>query len=390
MNSAQMHRANARERDEAKRNRAALREKETKMDQMTLNGSNWRMRIVGAADVYGVNGKELPAKIPGSVYGNLLEQGLMPDPYYRMNELEALRLMENDFVFETDFTLTEKQLAGDFLILRFEGIDTLAKVYLNGRLLGGACNMHRVWEYPIESAARVGENALRVEIASPTRFIEEENEKVFTGGSTDAMRGFPHLRKTHCMFGWDWGPRLPDAGIFREVSVLSGKMARIEKVYITQKWNVSKSDIVQNHGDRSNEAVYITKETERVPGSTADSVDITFDIACGLFGDIDEYGDGQELRIALYDPDGVLVAEGGGHHHREKSQTLVAQRLRGAASLPRRGDAFGRGGQCAGLLEPPDRSAHADGEYGKGRVGRVLCPRGQWGKNFCHGRGLHS
>lgn len=279
------------------------------MEQMTLNGSNWRMRIVGEADVYGVNGKEFPANIPGSVYGNLLEQGLMPDPYDGMNELEALRLMENDFVFETDFTLTEQQFAGDFLILRFDGIDTLAKVYLNGRLLGETQNMHRTWEFFIESAARVGENALRVEIASPTRFIAAENEKVFTGGSTDAMRGFPHLRKAHCMFGWDWGPRLPDAGIFRKVSVLSGKKARIEEVYITQKWNVEKSGKVQNKGDNSNNEVYITDKTDRMQDGLTDSVDITFHITCGLFGDTDDYGDGHELRIALFDPDGVRLAE---------------------------------------------------------------------------------
>ena len=206
------------------------------MHKMTLNGDNWRMQIVGEKDMYGVNGKTLPAKIPGSVYGNLLEQGLMPDPYDRMNELTALPLMDNDFVFETDFTLTEEQLAADYLLLRFEGIDTLAKVFLNGRVLGETNNMHRIWEFDLGWTACAGENTLRVEIASPTRYIEEENQKVFTGGSTDAMRGFPHLRKAHCMFGWDWGPRLPDAGIFREVSVLSGMKSRIEQVYITQTW----------------------------------------------------------------------------------------------------------------------------------------------------------
>lgn len=186
---------------------------------MTLNGDRWQMWIVGDQDVYGVNGQALPVAIPGSVYGNLLQQGLMPDPYDRMNELTALPLMDNDFIFETDFSLREEQLAGDFLLLRFDGIDTLADIYLNDVLLGHADNMHRIWEFSIEDTARVGQNMLRVEIASPTRYIEEENQKVFTGGSTDAMRGFPHLRKAHCMFGWDWGPRLPDAGIFREVSV---------------------------------------------------------------------------------------------------------------------------------------------------------------------------
>ena len=267
------------------------------MNKMTLNGDNWRMRIVGEKDVFGVNGKELSANIPGSVYGNLLEQGLMPDPYARMNELAALSLMENDFIFETDFSLNEEQIAADYLLLRFDGIDTLADVYLNDMLLGHADNMHRVWEFDLGWTARVGENKLRVEIASPTRYIEEENRKVFTGGSTDAMRGFPHLRKAHCMFGWDWGPRLPDAGIFREVSVLSGKKARIEQVYITQNWCALMQEEMAGNSRMSS------------PKTAADSVDITFDITCRIFGGLGDYGDTNELRTALYDPDGVLVAE---------------------------------------------------------------------------------
>lgn len=153
------------------------------MEKMTLNGDHWQMQILGEQDIYGVNGREIPAVIPGSVYGNLLRQGLMPDPYERMNELDALKLMENDFRFQTVFSLTEEQMAGDFLLLRFDGIDTLADICLNGVLLGHADNMHRVWEYDIREAAQAGENTLRIEIASPTRYIEEENKKIFTGGS---------------------------------------------------------------------------------------------------------------------------------------------------------------------------------------------------------------
>ncbi|MDE6404699.1 MAG: glycoside hydrolase family 2 protein [Lachnospiraceae bacterium] len=282
------------------------------MEKMTLNGGGWRMRIVGGQDVFGVNGKTLPAKVPGSVYGNLLEQGLMPDPYDRMNELAALPLMENAFVFETDFALTEEQLAADFLFLRFDGVDTLADVYLNDILLGHVDNMHRVWEFAPGEAAGVGENTLRVEIASPTRYIEEENQKVFTGGSTDAMRGFPHLRKAHCMFGWDWGPRLPDAGIFREVSVVSGKKARIGQVYITQNWSrpgqaadlaadakagaASISEKKENRGAKSVDVIHCAEKM--------DVVDIIYSVEIEDFTD----GDGYEIQTALYDDKGALVA----------------------------------------------------------------------------------
>lgn len=274
------------------------------MEKMTLNGDNWRMQIMGEQDIYGVNGRDIPAVIPGSVYGNLLRQGLMPDPYERMNELDALKLMENAFRFQTVFSLTGEQMAADFLLLRFDGIDTLAEIYLNDILLGHADNMHRVWEFDIRDAAREGENTLRVEISSPTRYIEEENEKVYTGGSWDAMLGFPHLRKAHCMFGWDWGPRLPDAGLFREVSVLSGKKARLEQVYITQNWperEVADGVSTQNE--------------------TNDRVDITYDVTVEDFAD----GEGYEIRTALYDPNGLLIAEKSAKYAADGEEGATAQ-----------------------------------------------------------------
>ncbi len=262
------------------------------MKKMTLNGDDWQMQILGEQDIYGVNGRTIPATIPGSVYGNLLQQGLMPDPFYGMNELDALKLMENDFCFQTVFSLTREQLAADFLLLHFDGIDTLADIYLNDVLLGHTDNMHRVWEFAVREAANEGENTLRVEIASPTRYIEEENQKVFTGGSTDAMRGFPHLRKAHCMFGWDWGPRLPDAGLFREVSVLWGRSARLEQVYITQNWSESKN-----------------------------KVDIIYNVEIEDFTDEDAY----EIRTALYDDEGVLIAEKSSKKDEDSWDTVPVQ-----------------------------------------------------------------
>ena len=260
------------------------------MDKMILD-KNWRMKIVGE-NVYDIPEDWIDMRIPGSVYGTLLEKGLMPDPYDRMNELEALRLMENNFCFQTTFTIDKEQLQSDFLLLRFDGIDTLAEVYLNSRLLGQTDNMHRIWEFDIEEIAKVGENTLRVEFASPTKYIAKENEKVYTGGSGECMKGFPHLRKAHCMFGWDWGPRLPDVGIFREVSVLSGRKARLEQVYIMQNWL------------RGN-AVDVTPKGVDIHMGT---VDIKYNVTIENF--VPEIADDSyEIRTALYDDTGILIAE---------------------------------------------------------------------------------
>lgn len=202
------------------------------MREYNLNGQ-WTMHIIGE-NVYGVQ-EEVPVKIPGSVYSGLIEARKMPDPFYRDNELDALKLMENDFTFYRTFTLKKEDLEADKLLVCFDGIDTLSEIYVNDHLLGTTDNMHRQWEFSLAPYVVLGENVLKVVLHSPTKYIKEENEKVFAGGAGDAMAGFPHLRKAHCMFGWDWGPRLPDAGIFRDVKILAIEEGRLKDVYVEQK-----------------------------------------------------------------------------------------------------------------------------------------------------------
>lgn len=239
------------------------------MITQSLNGS-WEMRILGE-NIFGITEEPVKAQIPGSVYGTLLQEGMMPDPYYRDNELDALKLMNNDFAYTTIFSVNDSMLKCDVLYLRFEGIDTLADIYINDVLVGHADNMHRIWEYDVLANVVSGDNRLRVYLHSPIKYIKEENEKVFTGGSTDAMEGFPHLRKAHCMFGWDWGPRLPDAGIFRKVSLVGYDNARLDLVYITQE-----------------------HETDKVT--------LDFDISVQLFTDKDD----SRTKITVTAPDGKV------------------------------------------------------------------------------------
>ena len=183
---------------------------ESNMMRMNLK-DNWTLTILGD-NVYNIPQEPIETKVPSTVYGTLLDKGLIPDPYFRDNELTALKLMENDFVYETEFSIPDEGRTADRLFLRFDGIDTLADIFLDGELLGSVNNMNRAWEYDITSLVMDGTKdsvyRLKVLLHSPTRFIAEENEKCPVGASSDAMPGFPHLRKAACMFGWDWGCRL--------------------------------------------------------------------------------------------------------------------------------------------------------------------------------------
>ena len=202
------------------------------MQKLSLNGA-WTLDVVAESGEKVFGG--VPATVPGSVYHDLLTARRIPDPFWRDNETEALKLMENRFVYARTFEVPEALLDCDAVLLRCEGLDTLAEITVNGTAIGRADNMHRTWEFDAKGALRAGENTIAVAFASPTRYIRQAYAADPLDGSADAMRGFPHLRKAACMFGWDWGPRLPDAGIWRSIGLIGVEKARLEDVRVRQR-----------------------------------------------------------------------------------------------------------------------------------------------------------
>jgi len=197
------------------------------MKTLCLNGS-WILEIPGSSY------RKVAANVPGSVYNDLLTAGLIEDPFYRDNEMSALKLMDNEFCYTRSFTVEKELLETDAVCLRCEGLDTIANIHINGNLVGIANNMHRIWEFDVKDCLHVGDNTISINFASPTKYIKEAYANSVADGSSDAMVGFPHIRKAHCMFGWDWGPRLPDAGIWRDISIIGIESAKIRDVRIEQ------------------------------------------------------------------------------------------------------------------------------------------------------------
>ncbi len=186
---------------------------------------NWKMQVAGEA-------QWLPARVPGSVYADLIAGGKLEDPNWRDNELKALAMMENEFVYCCDFAVPKEE--ADKIYLRFECLDTLAEIRLNGTWVGKTENMHRTYEFDVTGLLKE-ENHLEILFRSALKYIKQEQAKVRAVGCIDAMDGFAHIRKAHSMFGWDWGPRIPDAGIHRPVSLLYIREARISDLLIRQR-----------------------------------------------------------------------------------------------------------------------------------------------------------
>ena len=196
------------------------------MKIITLH-DNWKMHRSDESEW-------IEAIVPGTVYGDLLNAGKMKNPFLKDNEDAALKLMEYDYEYSTSFSCDKELLDSDEIILRFEGLDTIADITLNGVKLSHVENMHRTWEYPVKQLLKQEDNVLSVYFYSPTKYIAEAFEKSPTLGAEDAMNGFVHIRKAHCMFGWDWGAHLPDAGIFRSVQLLGVDTARLQSVEVLQ------------------------------------------------------------------------------------------------------------------------------------------------------------
>ena len=191
-----------------------------------LAAGAWRMREMG---------KELwhEAHVPGSVYADLMADGSMPDPFYRDNEFAFFELMKRDWEYVCAFCLPQD--LPERVELVCEGLDTLADVFLNGECLGHADNMHITWEWNVRQYLREGENELRIIFRSPIAYCAQKQAAAPGWESSDATPGFRHLRKAHCMFGWDWGPRLPDAGVWRPIYLRCWENAVIDRVDFRQQ-----------------------------------------------------------------------------------------------------------------------------------------------------------
>lgn len=195
-------------------------------EQVNLGGA-WRMREADSETWHS-------AHVPGSVYADLMADGTMPDPFWRENELDAFERMKKDYVYQRTFTVSEAQLAHAHVELVCEGLDTLAHVSLNGREIAFADNMHIPWVWDVKEQLHAGENTLEIRFDSPILYCAKKAEEAPGWESSDATPGFRHLRKAHCMFGWDWGPSLPDAGIWRPIFLRTWDTARLENALMLQ------------------------------------------------------------------------------------------------------------------------------------------------------------
>ncbi|MGI5492978.1 glycoside hydrolase family 2 protein [Microtetraspora malaysiensis] len=169
----------------------------------------------------------VPATVPGCVHTDLLAAGLIDDPYLDDNEDRLTWIGRTDWAYETVFTWagTDDERAD----LVCEGLDTVAAIVLNGTQVGATANMHRSYRFSVRHLLREGENTLKVLFTAPYGYAEEQRAALGDRPGAYA-EPYPFIRKTACNFGWDWGPTLVTAGIWRPIGVHTWSTARLAEV----------------------------------------------------------------------------------------------------------------------------------------------------------------
>ncbi|MFF0359529.1 glycoside hydrolase family 2 protein [Streptomyces fungicidicus] len=168
-------------------------------------------------------GDALPASVPGCVHTDLLAAGLIPDPFLGRNETEVAWVGRREWTYETELTAGAGPHEQTDLV--FDGLDTVAEILLDGRPLGRTRNMHRSYRFDVTGLS----GRLTVRFASA--YAEAEAVRGRLGERPGAYaEPYQYLRKMACSFGWDWGPTLVTAGIWRPVRLERWSTARIARV----------------------------------------------------------------------------------------------------------------------------------------------------------------
>lgn len=174
------------------------------------------------------------ALVPGCNFLDLIESGIIPDPFTGCNERLVQHIGKKDWIFKRTFTLGKEfvEMKNQFLV--FDMLDTLAEVYLNGALLGKTFNAYRQYKFDVKGIAVSGENAISVTFRSPLPYIKEKQKKLPLPNLTEGEAGSCHIRKPAYHFGWDWAPHLLSCGMIKDVYVQAYDNAFLESVSVRQ------------------------------------------------------------------------------------------------------------------------------------------------------------
>ena len=239
--------------------------------------------LSGTWDVRSTDGKyQLQTEAPGSLFHSLeqLDEFGEHGVFYRENNRACLDIADRDFLYSREFTIDGSFLGGPDrrVFLEADGLDTLAEIKINGQILGTTDNMHRRYRFDAAKVLQPGRNTIEILFKNSLEYIRKEQQRrdIFAadGGGATSVPGFNMIRKSHCSYGWDWGPMIPDVGIWRDIRICAYDGARLSSVHIVQDHSQGQvSLILQPEIDRWNDKKRTLRTTITAPSGEKQSAD---------------------------------------------------------------------------------------------------------------------
>ena len=190
--------------------------------------SGWTVQAVAGPVPSELVGRSVPATVPGCVHLDLLAAALIPDPYLDENEAALQWIGLVDWRYETTVHWDGHDPT-EQVDLEALGLDTIAAIEVNGTVVGLTANMHRSYRFPVAALLHAGPNDVAITFSSAVKAAETASAAL---GPRPLEYPHPYnaIRKMACNFGWDWGPVLVTAGIWRPLRLHTWRTARIAAV----------------------------------------------------------------------------------------------------------------------------------------------------------------
>ena len=246
---------------------------------------DWQMQQQGSTE-------KLPATVPGCVHTDLLNAKKIDDPFIADNEKQLMWIGEKNWLYTRSFYVEKDMLGSDKILLVCEGLDTLATIKINGKLVGRTDNAFRTWRYDVGRYVRAGENQIEVLFQSTLPYVRkmQKHRSLFlTGVGHHRIDGSNQIRKSQCNYGWDWGPMCVTAGIWRGIRLEASETAHFTDVQVIQH-HLQKGSVglgvgmlVEQHEERSLAAkISIALDGENVLSQSISFVDGKADVRVSI------------------------------------------------------------------------------------------------------------
>jgi len=218
----------------------------------TILDGEWKLKGFaqneGEAQVAGqaVFSDWIPAQVPGDVHVDLMAAGQLDEMYFSDNIAKNKWTLEKEWWYSREINVTEADLEA-VTELVFKGIDTVAKVYLNGEKLGHTDNMFLEYRFDVSGKLKIdAPNLLQVCIEPIVVVMKEHDAEPYFACFND-HRIF--MRKAQCHFGWDWAPDCPGTGIWDSVSLESYEKVCFDGINLNTSCNGAVSFFVSLSGE---------------------------------------------------------------------------------------------------------------------------------------------